>query len=100
MPGFEVPKFKDGLDSDRYVCERCSLLLKEPIKLRCGHRLCRSCAEDMLAQNTLAHCPRDDCKVTFLQDEHGAPVSQYACNHSHRACMAVGAPFRRFQAVG
>lgn len=80
MPGYEVPKFKDDVDSARYVCARCELLLKEPIKLRCEHRLCRSCAEDILAQNTPAQCPRDDCKVTFLQkDKHGAPVSFNAC---------------------
>jgi hypothetical protein len=32
--------------SERYNCEFCTFILREPIQLtECGHRLCKSCIE-------------------------------------------------------
>ena len=81
MPGYCVSRdiFKDGdvldREHDRYVCSECQLLLKDPVQLtRCGHRLCISCAEDILAGHAPAQCPRQDCKQDFAQ-KYGASVS-------------------------
>ena len=78
MPGYSVSSdiFKDGVfDRDRYVCLKCELLLKDPVQLCCGHRLCKSCAEDILAEKAPAQCPRQDCKQDFAQ-KAGVSVSK------------------------
>ena len=69
MPGYSVPlrllKVKNRLDLDRYVCSKCELLLKDPVLPRCGHRLCKSCADGLPAP---AKCPRQDCKQDFVKE--------------------------------
>ena len=64
--------FKDSENIDRYCCLECSRLLEGPVQLGCGHRLCRSCADKLIANETTPKCP--ECKED-IDDEDGAKVS-------------------------
>jgi hypothetical protein len=43
MVGFDS-KNKDTINSI-YICRLCSLILREPFQLSCGHRQCKTCIE-------------------------------------------------------
>ena len=53
----------------RYICSKCKLLLKDPVQFSCGHRICKSCADEILAKDFLPRCPKDDCgEVVEVED--------------------------------
>ena len=63
--------FKDGVD--RYLCPKCGRLLDDPVQLGCGHRLCRLCADEVIATDlTAPECP--ECKEA-IEEEDEAKVS-------------------------
>ena len=73
--------FKNTADFDRYSCWKCSHLLQNPVQLACGHRLCRPCAEELVASagteslsETSLKCPAQDCNEDIV-DEDGAYVN-------------------------
>ncbi|UJR16078.1 hypothetical protein I4U23_002991 [Adineta vaga] len=41
MPGFNCSNIKEIVKN--YVCPDCDLILKDPIQLDCGHRICEEC---------------------------------------------------------
>jgi len=47
----------------KYLCPKCGLVLKDAVQPSCGHWLCQSCADAILAPDNenLPVCPRDDC---------------------------------------
>jgi len=58
-------QFVDGVDA-RYRCVSCSLALRQPCQTPCGHRICRSCADQLISAAPVDHpvrCPgnEDDC---------------------------------------
>ena len=66
--------FKHRGDLDRYSCLICGNLLHDPVQLGCGHRLCRSCADRLIASKaTVLKCPAQDCGED-IDDEDGAYV--------------------------
>ena len=66
--------FKNRDYLDRYSCLICSNLLHDPVQLGCGHRLCRSCADRLVASKaTVLKCPAQDCGEE-IADEDGAYV--------------------------
>ena len=70
--------FKNRADFDRYSCSLCGDLLQDPVQLGCGHRLCRCCADRLVAskETTLTlKCPAEDCNEE-VDDEDGAYVMQ------------------------
>ena len=76
MPGIKIPKkiFRD-LDGEtlaRHTCPKCKLLLRDAVQPTCGHRMCQSCADEILAKETTPRCP--DCGEDF-DNEDGAYVS-------------------------
>lgn len=75
----EVPRqiFKNEVEFDRYSCSMCGNLLQDPVQLGCGHRLCRSCADRLVASETIAlKCPAGDCDED-VTEEDGAYVMQF-----------------------
>ena len=77
MPGVKVPRsvFKDA-DNDAYArhsCPKCNLLLLDAVQPQCGHRICQSCADDILKKETAPCCP--ECGENF-DDDDGAYVSK------------------------
>ena len=79
MPGIKVPAtvFKDGSAPRQFYCVSCHLLLKDPVQSSCGHRFCKSCADEIIAraignEAIPAHCP--ECQEEFEEDE-GVQVS-------------------------
>ena len=71
--------FKNNDDFDRYACLSCNQLLNDPVQLACGHRVCRSCAEKLIATakevgSSPPRCPNTDCNEE-LSDEDGANVT-------------------------
>lgn len=64
--------FKNPDAYDRNVCLKCAQLLKEPVQPACGHRICKGCADEILAKETTPLCP--DCGEQFVYED-GAPVS-------------------------
>jgi hypothetical protein len=43
MVGFDA-KNKDEINP-LYICRSCTLILREPFQLNCGHRQCKTCIE-------------------------------------------------------
>ena len=79
MPGHNIAKkyFQDSAAFDRYSCVDCKLLLKEPVQTWCGHRLCKSCADELLGSRggPAARCP--ECREQLDDwDEDGVKVSR------------------------
>ena len=42
-------KFLQPLEN-RYICNRCKLVLRQPMQTECGHRFCKTCINDILTQ--------------------------------------------------
>lgn len=57
-------------DISRHLCCECNLLMRDAVQLGCGHRLCKSCADELVA-SPMATCP--DCKED-IEEEDGAKV--------------------------
>lgn len=76
MPGHKLNKtlFKDQVALQRLLCPLCGLLLRDPVQPTCGHRLCKSCAEDIISGENHPTCPQQACGEEF-SDEDGAFVS-------------------------
>ena len=71
--------FKNRADLDRYSCLMCGNLLHDPVQLCCGHRLCLSCADRLVASETGAaplKCPAEGCDED-IDDEDGAYVNVF-----------------------
>ena len=58
-----------GQNLEQFCCVKCTLLLKDPVQPACGHRLCKSCADDIINQEDTPRCP--ECNEVF-EDEDGA----------------------------
>lgn len=76
MPGYDLSRelFKDQEALKRLLCPYCDKLLCDPVQPTCGHRLCRSCAEEIIAKDDPPMCPLSNCGEEF-SDEDGAYVS-------------------------
>ena len=70
--------FKNSGDFDRYSCLSCNNLLNNPVQLACGHRLCRTCADKLIAATReveiTPRCPDTDCNEE-ISEEDGAYVN-------------------------
>ena len=78
MPGIKLPKnvFKSDIAIDQFHCVNCKLLLKEPVQAACGHRLCKSCADEIIENETKPQCP--ECGEEF-DEEDGVQVCNSKC---------------------
>ena len=80
MPGIDIQPnvFKD-VDYNRiielYTCTKCKLLLRDPVQPYCGHRICQSCADEIIANEIILCCP--ECGEIFDQDD-GELVRRHA----------------------
>ena len=68
-----IPKeiFKDSECLDRYSCVKCESVLQDPVQLGCGHRVCRQCADELIANKTTPQCPECD---DIISEEDGMKV--------------------------
>ena len=68
--------FKNKDDLERFSCLLYNHLLQDPVQLGCGHRLCRECAEKLIASKpqTDLKCPDEDCGEPIDDTEDGAYV--------------------------
>ena len=77
VPGISVQrKIFKGVDDKtfaRHICPKCKLVLRDAVQPACGHRICQSCADEILAKDTSLCCPK--CNEPF-EDEDGAYVSR------------------------
>ena len=73
MPGIKLPKnvFKGDVAVDQFHCVSCKLLLRDPVQAACGHRLCKSCADEIIKNETTPQCP--ECGEGF-DEEDGVQV--------------------------
>ena len=99
MPGPDkpMPPFKDSDAVNRLLCPKCNSLLNKPVQPSCGHRICQSCADDILESEEQPRCP--ECEELF-DDEDGAYVSihiEYRCVSLRfdRACRLQYASTKR-----
>ena len=73
MPGLKVSRaiFKGAAKANfaQFSCVKCELLLRDPVQSACGHRLCKSCADDVIAKEKIPKCP--ECGEEF-DEEDGA----------------------------
>lgn len=75
MPGYTLNKaiFRDQDALQRLLCPSCGLLLRDPVQPTCGHRICQSCAEDIIKSENNPTCPQQACGEEF-SEEDGAYV--------------------------
>lgn len=88
----------------RYTCVCCHLWLKEPMQTLCGHRICRSCCDKLLAADNVSNhgrgfpCPakEDGCELItpdkvypdhsalreIRQQEVFCPYRKYGCGET------------------
>lgn len=60
---------KNSNDLERFSCTKCSSLLEDPVQIGCGHRLCKSCADELIASagESTPKCP--ECKDDIIEEE-------------------------------
>ena len=58
---------KNHEDHGRFVCTKCSLLLQDPVQISCGHRLCKSCVDELIANESVLKCP--ECEDDIIEEE-------------------------------
>ncbi|XP_070532661.1 TNF receptor-associated factor 2-like [Ptychodera flava] len=57
MPGYSKHLFRKPLE-DKYICGKCTLVLRDPVQTYCGHRYCRACIEEILSNAGRHFCLR------------------------------------------
>ena len=78
MPGdpVDIVIFKNKDVFNRYRCPKCDSLLREAVQLSCGDRLCKSCADEVIARHASPVCPQAHCGEPLDKyNEGGAYVS-------------------------
>ena len=57
-------------------CSHSDHLLNDPVQPSCGHRLCKSCADQIIQRNPISpRCPKEDCNEKFSLLNNGKHVS-------------------------
>jgi hypothetical protein len=72
-------KIFKGVDKEtlaHYTCPKCKRILRDAVQPACGHRICQSCADEILAKENSPCCP--ECGDNF-DKEDGAYVSSVYC---------------------
>ena len=71
MAGVNIPKkvFKDSDEFKRYACLECRQLLNEAVQLACGHRICKSCADEIIRSKCPPKCPDPECQEEFTEED-------------------------------
>lgn len=79
MPGLNVPGdiFKDGIAYRKKICPSCTKLLRDPVRLTCGHNMCESCANGTLKPTISPRCP--ECKKILRHEDGAQLVRIVAC---------------------
>ncbi|XP_056011331.1 TNF receptor-associated factor 2-like [Ostrea edulis] len=54
--GYPVEIFKSEKFDRKFLCNHCSLILRDPVQSYCGHRFCRSCMESVIRSNEQVRC--------------------------------------------
>ena len=69
----EVIPFKDdaGEAIKRYLCLKCTQVLRDAVQLGCGHRLCKLCADELIATESTPKCV--ECEEDIMEED-GAKV--------------------------
>lgn len=66
--------FKESDSLDRYSCAKCDSLLKNPVQLGCGHRVCKNCADELIDNTeTTPQCPECEDEIS---EEDGVKVNK------------------------
>ena len=77
-----ILKNKDA--PERFSCRKCGSLLEDAVQVCCGHRLCKSCADELIASEPTPKCPecRDD-----IDEEEGLKVNDHGSTTSRVVTM-------------
>ncbi|XP_062567709.1 TNF receptor-associated factor 2-like [Saccostrea cucullata] len=54
--GYPVEIFTNENFDRKFLCNHCSLILRDPVQSYCGHRFCRSCMESIIRSNEQVRC--------------------------------------------
>lgn len=79
MSGLKAEKriFKNKEDANRYSCTHCTSVLEEPVQIGCGHRFCKSCADELIATEQTPRCA--ECEELIVEED-GAKVCWLSCS--------------------
>lgn len=54
--GYNVEIFMGENFDRKFLCNHCSLILRDPVQSYCGHRFCRSCMESIIRSHEQVRC--------------------------------------------
>ncbi|XP_033725274.1 TNF receptor-associated factor 2-like isoform X2 [Pecten maximus] len=77
--GYPVDIFPGGFD-EKFRCNSCTKILRDPVQSFCGHRFCRSCIQEVIRQGERVQCQScinegagDDDDYSILKEEQMFP---------------------------
>ncbi|XP_028415913.1 TNF receptor-associated factor 3-like [Dendronephthya gigantea] len=62
MPGEQISDRNRKKINKKFLCTKCSLLLKEPMQTICGHLICKGCVQNILGSGNSV-CPVDGTEL-------------------------------------
>ncbi len=73
MPGHDVDAalLRDPVAADELRCPQCHMIMKDAVKTRCGHCLCKTCLADLMLSKSRS-CPTAECRVDIVRDNEGS----------------------------
>lgn len=77
--GYPIEIFPDGFD-EKFRCNSCTKILRDPVQSFCGHRFCRNCIQDVIRQGERVQCQScinegagDDDDYSILKEDQMFP---------------------------
>nr|QOS44540.1 tumor necrosis factor receptor TARF2 [Mimachlamys nobilis] len=77
--GYPVEIFPGGFD-EKFRCNSCTKILRDPVQSFCGHRFCKSCIQEVIRQGERVQCQLcinegagDDDDYSILKEEQMFP---------------------------
>jgi uncharacterized paraquat-inducible protein A len=76
MVGFDA-RNKSTVGS-AYLCGICTLILRDPVQLNCGHRQCKSCVESKIEGEKIK-CPecQEETNQKEVRMQNSLSINQY-----------------------
>lgn len=83
MPGFHLAKVDRESLAEKYICNSCSLLLREAMQTSCGHFYCKSCLVNLIQD------PESVVMICLSDQKHLLPNEVFPDRFMQREILAL-----------